>query len=77
MPPPPISPDQILDYAPRQKARIVQVDANVAAYFGDLFRDLRTGLRDAALTTSSPSSKNLQEFVHKAPSGTGGARNRS
>jgi hypothetical protein len=77
MPPPPISPDQILEYAPRQKARIVQVDANVAAYFGDLFRDLRTGLREGALNNSTPSSKNLQGFLHKGPSNTAGAQSRS
>lgn len=47
MPPPAISPDQILDGAPR-KARVVHVDANVVAYFGDLFHAFRVGLKGAA-----------------------------
>lgn len=66
MPPPAISPDQILDYAPPSKARIVKVDANVVAYFGDLFRSLRTSL------TAAPRLP-----VHTVLSGTGAAQNRS
>jgi hypothetical protein len=54
MPPPAISPDQILDYAPRNKARIVEIDANVAAYFGDLFRDMREGLKGSAAAGKKP-----------------------
>jgi hypothetical protein len=38
--PPAISPDQILEHAPR-KARILRVDANVLAYFGDMFHAVR------------------------------------
>jgi hypothetical protein len=73
MPPPAISPDQILDYAPRNKARIVEIDANVAAYFGDLFRDMREGLKGAG----AAGKKQKLTAAHKAPSGTAAARNRS
>ena len=72
MPPPPVSPDQILDYAPRNKARIVEVDANVAAYFGDLFRDMREGLKSAAAEAAaakkpggSLSSANVSKCLRK------------
>ena len=41
--PPAISPDQILDHAPR-KARILRMDANVVAYFGDMLHGLKTSV---------------------------------
>ena len=46
MVPPAISPDQILDHAPR-KARILRVDANAIAYFGDLFHAWKVALRQS------------------------------
>jgi hypothetical protein len=75
MPPPAVSPDQIRDYAPIKRARIVEVDANVAAYFGDLFRELRKGLQQAALDAKA--SKNPLGLSRKAPSNTGAAHNHS
>lgn len=50
--PPAISPDQILDYAPR-KARIVRVDANVVAYFGDMLHSLSSRLKSTVLPVGS------------------------
>ncbi len=46
MTPPAISPDQILDHAPR-KARILRVDANAIAYFGDLFHSFKVAMRQS------------------------------
>lgn len=68
MPPPAISPDQILDYAPRG-ARVVSMDANVIAYFGDLFQAFRSSLRDLEATSGAgPVSK-------KGPTTTSTKRN--
>lgn len=75
MPPPAVSPDQILDHAPKVKARIVKVDANVAAYFGDLFFGLRKGLKDSVGGPAVPSKPAPQKSVHKGPSSTGAAQN--
>lgn len=76
MPPPAISPDQILDYAPKQKARIVSVDANVVAYFGDMFAGLRKGL-----SRKPPPETRLTEALakpdHTNQSHTAGAHSRS
>ena len=47
MPPPAVTAEQIEEYAPRMPARTLKVDANVAAYFGDLFHALRVGLSKA------------------------------
>jgi len=44
------SPEHILEYEPRDK-RVIKVEANVVAYFGDLFNGLR-----AALTKSDGAS---------------------
>jgi hypothetical protein len=75
MPPPAVSPDQILDHAPKTKARIVKVDANVAAYFGDLFHAMRKGLKEAT-TAGAPTLKPAPpKSAHKGPSGTGVAQN--
>lgn len=75
MPPPSVSPDQIRDYAPAKRARIVQVDANVAAYFGDLFRELRKGVQQAVVEAKA--SKNPLGLLRTSPSNTGAAQNRS
>jgi hypothetical protein len=40
---PTISPEYILEYEPKDK-RIIKVEANVVAYFGDLFHALKEGL---------------------------------
>lgn len=69
MPPPAVSPDQILDYAPRTH-RIVRVEANVAAYFADMFAAIRSTLTDA------PRSAQLST-ARKAPSNTASAQNQS
>ncbi len=69
MPPPAVSPDQILDYAPRTH-RIVRVEANVAAYFADLFAALRKTLSDA------PRSVPLNT-ARKALSNTASSQSRS
>lgn len=39
-------PDDILENAPKGP-RIIQVEANVIAYFGDLFQALKEGLKQA------------------------------
>jgi hypothetical protein len=44
--PPAVSPDQILDYAPR-KARVIRLEANVVAYFGDMLLGLRSAIAPA------------------------------
>jgi hypothetical protein len=59
--PPAISPDQILDYAPR-KARVVRVDANTIAYFGDLFHAMRQ-----SLLTSTPGRFGGKPPLHTKP----------
>jgi hypothetical protein len=64
--PPAISPDQILDYAPR-KARVVRVDANTIAYFGDLFHAMRQSLFIGAPGMSA----------RKVPASTASSQNRS
>jgi hypothetical protein len=55
MPPPAVSPDQILDYAPRG-SRIVRVDSNVVAYFGDLFQAFRTAVASRPKGVPAPSN---------------------
>jgi hypothetical protein len=86
MPPPAVSPDQILDYAPRTH-RIVRVEANVAVYFADLFAALRHSLTAAspkaplkdplaASLTAAPRSAPLNTG-RKAPSNTASAQSRS
>jgi hypothetical protein len=51
-----VSPDQILDYAPRG-SRVVQMDANVVAYFGDLFQAFRSSLQDLSAPASAGAAK--------------------
>jgi hypothetical protein len=64
--PPAITPAQILEYAPKVKVRVLKIDANVPAYFGDMFYAIRKSF------TSAP-----QKHDHKVPSGTGAAQSRS
>lgn len=45
------TPEYILEYNPREK-RVVKVEANVVAYFGDLFHALRAALLEADGTSS-------------------------
>ena len=40
------TPEYILEYDPREK-RVIKVEANVVAYFGDLFHALRSALTKA------------------------------
>jgi hypothetical protein len=40
------TPEYILEYDPREK-RVIKVEANVVAYFGDLFHALRAALTKA------------------------------
>ena len=63
--PPPIQPESILDYVPKAP-RVLKVDANVIAYFGDLFHAFQQGL------SASPATS-----VRKAPAGTASSQNQS
>ena len=45
------TPEYILDYDPRER-RVIKVEANVVAYFGDLFHALRAALSEADRTSS-------------------------
>ena len=45
------TPEYILDYDPRER-RVIKVEANVVAYFGDLFHALRAALSEADGTSS-------------------------
>jgi hypothetical protein len=63
MPPPAVTPEQIEEYAPRMPARILKVDANVAAYFGDFFHALRAGL------TKAPRKGEIEKKLDKRPIG--------
>jgi len=65
MPPPPITPETILETAPK-KTRKIQVDANVVAYFGDMLHALRKGV-----------SAGLEKSAHTVQSNTASAQNRS
>jgi hypothetical protein len=69
--PSPILPESILDYAPTEP-RVLKVDANVIAYFGDYFHAFRTGLlRYKKPTVVQPSS------FRKVPVDTASAQNLS
>jgi hypothetical protein len=67
MPPPNISPDTILETAPKTN-RILKVDANVIAYFGDFFLSVERGLRVSAAPLKP---------AHTAPKYTASSQNRS
>ena len=69
MPPPPIQPDSILEYVPKA-ARVLKVDANVIAYFGDLFHAFQEGLRQSPNVTPVTSAR-------RAPGDTASAHNPS
>lgn len=69
MPPPGISPEQILEHAPRE-AKVLRLDANVIAYFGDLLNAFRQGVKQGI--TEAPVTS-----AHTAPSNTASARSPS
>lgn len=66
----PLTPDQILELAPRQP-RPLLVEANTIAYFGNLFASLKSATSNAALIATPAKT------VRKAPSSTASARNPS
>jgi hypothetical protein len=63
--PPPITPEAILEAAPK-KTRVLRVDANVVAYFGDLLSAMRKGI-----------SEGLVNSVRKGQSNTASSQNPS
>jgi hypothetical protein len=63
--PPPVTPEEILETAPK-KTRVLCVDANVVAYFGDLLSAMRKGL-----------SEGLANSVRTGQSNTASAQNPS
>jgi len=63
------TPDQILDSAPKA-TRVIRVEANVIAYFGDFFQAWKEGIRKGL-------SANPEMCAHTAPTSTASARNRS
>jgi hypothetical protein len=67
--PPPIHPDSILEYEPKV-SRIIKVDANVIAYFGDFFHAFREGFR------KSPSVA-PETIVRTIPANTASSQNQS
>ena len=69
MPAPNISPDAILETAPKTN-RILKVDANVIAYFGDFFHAFREGFR------KSPSVA-PETIVRTIPANTASSQNQS
>ena len=69
MPPPSISPEQILEHAPRE-AQVLRLDANVIAYFGDLLNAFRQGVKQGITEAPAMSART-------APSNTASARSPS
>jgi hypothetical protein len=67
--PPPVTSETILDTP--SKARVLKVDANVIAYFGDYFHAFCQGMHNA-VTIVTPGKS-----VRRDPSNTASARNRS
>jgi hypothetical protein len=63
--PSPVTPETILETAPK-KTRVLRVDANVVAYFGDLLSAMRKGL-----------SEGLVNSVRTGQSNTASAQNLS
>lgn len=63
--PPPIQAESILEYVPKAP-RVLKVDMNVIAYFGDLFHAFQQGL------SASPATS-----ARKVPEDTASAQNRS
>ena len=64
-----LTPDDILDNAPKGP-RVIKMEANVVAYFGDLFQAMKQGIKQSLI--SGPSTS-----VHKAPTNTASAHNPS
>jgi hypothetical protein len=73
MPPPAVLPETILECAPTE-SRVLKVDANVIAYFGDYFHAFQTGLRQAKRSTLSAAPASS---AHTAPANTASDRSRS
>ena len=65
--PSPVSPESILDDAPTGP-RVLKVDANVIAYFGDYFHAFRTGL-----ARYKPSTVTQANSFRKVPADTASA----
>jgi hypothetical protein len=64
-----MTPDDILENAPKGP-RIIKIEANVVAYFGDLFQAMKQGIKH---TLSAPPSTS----GHTAPSNTASAHSQS
>jgi hypothetical protein len=64
-----VTPEQIADNAPKQ-TRIIAVEANVIAYFGDFFHAWKKGIRQGIIAGPAKSG-------HTTPSNTASARSRS
>jgi len=69
MPPPVVSADQILDYAPTH-SRVIPMEANVIAYFGDFLHAWKEGVATGITSAPVTSSRTV-------PASTASARNRS
>ena len=71
--PPPITPEAILDAAPK-KTRVLRLDANVIAYFGDLFHAWKVGMKRGIISghLKGPATSGRTD-----PSNTASARNPS
>ena len=65
-----VTPDAFLDYSPTG-SRVLKVDANVIAYFGDYFHAFCQGMRNAVELTVAPVSP-----FRKDPSNIASSRNR-
>ena len=62
-------PDQILEAAPKD-TRVIRVEGNVIAYFGDFFQAWKEGIRKGL-------SANPEKCAHTTPTSTASAHNRS
>ena len=67
--PPPVTPEHILENAPRA-SRVLKIDVNVIAYFGDLFHAIQEGLKQGINEAPATSARTNR-------SNTASARNRS
>jgi len=63
--PPPIQPESILEYVPKA-SRVLKLEANIIAYFGDLFYAFQQGLSASPVTSA-----------RKAPADTASSQNQS
>jgi hypothetical protein len=57
--PSPLTPDQILELAPKQ-SRPLLVEANTIAYFAQLFQNLRTAISTASSVNPVTSARKAQ-----------------